>query len=727
MSFAVLQADCLACGYGTEVMADQLFDFDTRCPECGELLVLHDDEEADDGAVWTSERPTIADSEDQRTRADTDDPYALAAQSLDPTVGTQPVPKRFRAEDQSGELDALELALGESQRTRSPSGRLAPKLRAEEPAPRDLDPADELPAELEDELPAELEDEVLEDEDLEDEELDDTRGILSDRAAPLAEDVDARTSLPEAHLLEGVSPHTAPLPSWDGGNTQEVGALAHQNVRARGLPPLDVGPEDLLDEDDAPLLLEEAAAPATAAEELDVPTMAVSTTVGRGSRSFDADPARLIAAPPGQELGAHELAAHEMSVREVPVLEPGSRRGVPRPEPEALADLVGEGPELDTARLFPKDVDWLALLDDRLSEGQEEAPPEGLDPETGRYVIRVPKTAADRLEDPQAVERMQETLESSGAAALEQLLLGGTASDSRVAQRFRGADEDEPPTAAFHRDPPPLPGLEPARPAERTRSWGNDALVETLDQGAAAPPPPPRETSPSGEVRRRRAIEQFHRADLDPALVCARDVNSAEAEHFRQLYQRVFHAKNGASPRVILVTSARAGEGKTTVASNLAIVGARIPEGGALLIDADARGRGVLRAFGQRATTDGLLEALQTGQDPERFVVRFALKELDVVPLGLRGSDAIELIASDRMGAFVDRVRGLYPRHSILIDSSPVLGSADPLVLSRMVDAVVLVVRAGVTPREDVERALDLIGRQRVLGVVLNDAAVGAA
>ena len=122
-----------------------------------------------------------------------------------------------------------------------------------------------------------------------------------------------------------------------------------------------------------------------------------------------------------------------------------------------------------------------------------------------------------------------------------------------------------------------------------------------------------------------------------------------------------------------------------------------------------------------------MLEALAGGHDPERYIVRFNMKELDVVPLGLRGSESIELIASESMRTFLDKTRALYPRETILIDSSPLLESADPQALVRLVDAVVLVVRAGVTPRADVQRAVDLIGRDRLAGVVLNDALVGAA
>jgi Mrp family chromosome partitioning ATPase len=95
---------------------------------------------------------------------------------------------------------------------------------------------------------------------------------------------------------------------------------------------------------------------------------------------------------------------------------------------------------------------------------------------------------------------------------------------------------------------------------------------------------------------------------------------------------------------------------------------------------------------------------------------------LDVLPLGVPGSDAAELISSDRIGEVVRGLVSRYPHSVIIIDGSSVLHAPDPLVLARHVDGVVLVVRADVTPREQIERARDLIGPEKVLGVVLNQA-----
>src|SRR5690606_6571593 len=152
---------------------------------------------------------------------------------------------------------------------------------------------------------------------------------------------------------------------------------------------------------------------------------------------------------------------------------------------------------------------------------------------------------------------------------------------------------------------------------------------------------------------------------------------------------------NGASPRVVLVTSPGRGEGKTTVAANLAIVAARIPGGGAVLVDADPRGGGVMRPLGLAQGSEGLLEAIQSGRDAREYLRQLELRGLSVLPLGVKGSETAELIASSRTGEVLEALRAGLRGAAMIVDGSSVLESADPLVLSRSVDAVVLVVRAG--------------------------------
>lgn len=744
---ALLVADCLSCGHSETLEAARIFEFDTRCPECGELLVLQEDEgeEGEEPEDWRDDSYDD-DLHDPRTRADDDeDPYALAAHSLDPSVESSVEPLT-KADDEVAELA---LPLGGSGVANAPLPRwdggdtqqireLAQSDPRGEDAPTAIPELDEPEFDesnvLVDDADVDLgDDELLIDSDLvgvreepsSDSELnipsvevDETEGRASRSydSRPLALDSGVVPLGDPALAAEFQLAQTA-LELPEGGD-------APASPQTALSPPQDEQPSGLsfgIEPDEH----ENAAAPASGPEGPDESgTDPMSET--RASGLTDELPAPAAPDTSGQ-----------VSARA------GARDTHPAfSASDVSEDFLDEEPAYDTARLFPAEVDWLALLDENLTEDDED---EGAQ----RRILHLSDTAATKLRGPSAFEEIQEALETGGTAGLERLLLGGGPSDSRVAQRFESPDEatrsfpNGPadalpgPTEPFSREEAARQGPPPPR-GESTRSWPSGAgAQEGSATGPINSPGTPRRSSSSrmrtlqpprssDRFQRRRTVEQFQRGDLDAGLVCARDVSSQEADHFRRLYQRVFRS-TPTPPRMVLVTSARAGEGKTTVASNLAIVGARIPGQGSLLIDADSRGRGVMRAFGQHSTSEGLLEALAGGHDPERYVVRFNMKELDVVPLGLRGSESIELIASDAMRTFLDKTRALYPRETILIDSSPLLESADPQALVRLVDAVVLVVRAGVTPREDVRRAIDQIGRDRLAGVVLNDALVGAA
>lgn len=474
-------------------------------------------------------------------------------------------------------------------------------------------------------------------------------------------------------------------PRWDGSQTQQVKARA-------------------------------AAADQAEVEALVEVVEVASGTQGRGSRTYERDDLLPESAPPSE-----------------PPLEGLTTGGqLAAPAPAAPADDLGQ--------LFP-DLDWLALINDRLPEEEPEA-------DVARHVIRLPEEAAPRsAEDAEEVRRFQETVtqvEAGGPEALDGLLSG---THARPAQRYEGtgalrveAEQVERATAAglaaaaeaaeaaaaaaepqaispdgetrpYGKETPAEPGAAPAEPQGHEATRALRAAAPTVETPVAADPGADPAALP------------FRKERLDPALVCARDVSSPQADVFRLLYQRIFHGRNGSSPRVVLITSPGRGEGKTTVAANLAIVAARIPGGGALLVDADPRGGGVMRPLGLTQGSEGLLEAIQSGRDARDFLRPLELRGLSVLPLGVKGSETAELIASSRTGEVLGALRGGLRGAAMIVDGSSVLESADPLVLSRSVDAVVLVVRAGRTQRSDVERALDLLGRERVLGVVINDAA----
>ena len=174
--------------------------------------------------------------------------------------------------------------------------------------------------------------------------------------------------------------------------------------------------------------------------------------------------------------------------------------------------------------------------------------------------------------------------------------------------------------------------------------------------------------------------------------------------------------------RVVLVTSALPGDGKTTVATNLALTIAR--EGKrVLLIDADLRGGRVDAAL-RLPLAAGLGEVLRGQQEFETAVMQVPAdggREVHVLPRGTAKADPAALLASDKPREVLARARELYDM--VIIDTPPVNAVADAALLSRQCDGVLIVARAGVTARDALVFAMEQlrIVHAPVIGAVLND------
>ncbi|HLK11200.1 MAG TPA: polysaccharide biosynthesis tyrosine autokinase [Candidatus Binatia bacterium] len=222
--------------------------------------------------------------------------------------------------------------------------------------------------------------------------------------------------------------------------------------------------------------------------------------------------------------------------------------------------------------------------------------------------------------------------------------------------------------------------------------------------------------------RRRAGVAAGHAAD-DTELVVHREPRSAVAEAFRSLRTAVLFSTPGTPPKVILVTSAGAGEGKTVVCVNLATA---LAEGGArvLLLDADLRRPGCHRAFAV-AAEPGLSTVLTGQATAERATHALDAPRLSLMPAGPAPPNPAELVSSARMRALLDDLREVYD--FIVIDSPPALPVTDAVVLAREADGVALVVKGQDTPRELVRRARDqlVLANAHVLGAVVNNVDLG--
>ena len=202
-------------------------------------------------------------------------------------------------------------------------------------------------------------------------------------------------------------------------------------------------------------------------------------------------------------------------------------------------------------------------------------------------------------------------------------------------------------------------------------------------------------------------------------LVLLREPWSQVAEAFRSLRTAVLFTARGAPPKVVVVTSAVAAEGKTVGSLNLATA---LAEAGSrvLLLEADLRHPRCHRTLGIDAAR-GLASVLAGQEELESVIHSLEAPRLSFIPAGAVPPNPAELVSSARMREIVASLRSRYD--FVIIDTPPVLPVTDAVVLAREADAVVLVVRGHGTPSGLVREARDrlLMTGAPLLGVVVND------
>jgi capsular exopolysaccharide synthesis family protein len=208
----------------------------------------------------------------------------------------------------------------------------------------------------------------------------------------------------------------------------------------------------------------------------------------------------------------------------------------------------------------------------------------------------------------------------------------------------------------------------------------------------------------------------------DPSNVTAmadRSGSHSVAEAYRALRTSVLLAAAGRPPKTILVTSSQPGEGKTTTTVNTAIclsqLGAKV-----LLVDADMRRPRVHKAFGIK-NRQGLSTYLSSDVRLRDLIQTTSVPNLSVLPSGLVPPNSADLVSSEKMRYLLQKLSNYYDH--ILVDSPPVHSCTDPVILSRQVEGVILVVHGGKSTREMVTHArqeLTNVGA-KIFGVVLNN------
>lgn len=216
------------------------------------------------------------------------------------------------------------------------------------------------------------------------------------------------------------------------------------------------------------------------------------------------------------------------------------------------------------------------------------------------------------------------------------------------------------------------------------------------------------------QVKITKEIE-FPRKEEEPFELIS--LNPFAAEEFRKLKTEIFH-RLPTPPHSLLITSAVPGEGKTTVALHLAKAISFEIHKKTILIDGDLRKPAI--HFDGLQHAKGLTDFLSDNLPLSEVLLDSGTANLRVILSGPMTQKSTELIGSKRMEDLLTSLKASENSTYILIDSSPIISSSEPLLFSKMVDGIILVILADRTPRETVQRAIKLIDSQKIIGIVLN-------
>lgn len=203
---------------------------------------------------------------------------------------------------------------------------------------------------------------------------------------------------------------------------------------------------------------------------------------------------------------------------------------------------------------------------------------------------------------------------------------------------------------------------------------------------------------------------------------------STIAEEFRVVKRPLLRNIAGHSPtpmetpNLIMVTSALQGDGKTFSSVNLAMSIAMEQDKTVLFVDADVVKGTAGRLLGVPEGSPGLIDLLMDtgGVKPRDVIMRTNVEKLRILPAGNSSEHATELLASETMHQFMLELAHRYPDRVIVFDSPPLLLTTEAAVLASFMGQIVFVAAADLTPQHAVNEALERIGEEKFVGVMLN-------
>jgi capsular exopolysaccharide synthesis family protein len=208
-------------------------------------------------------------------------------------------------------------------------------------------------------------------------------------------------------------------------------------------------------------------------------------------------------------------------------------------------------------------------------------------------------------------------------------------------------------------------------------------------------------------------------ATPDSHLVCLPDMESPAGEAFHLLGVRLRHLRRQRPLKKLLITSTIPQEGKSMVAANLACTIALRTQQRVVLLEGDLRRPTQSKIFGL-PQKPGICEWLSGERTLIRSMYRLQGPGIWILPAGMATGNSLELLQSGRAAPLMEQLTTWFDW--LIIDSPPMLPLADTSVWTNLADGILLVARQGTTQKRQLERGLEAVGTQKLIGAVLNSA-----
>lgn len=205
-----------------------------------------------------------------------------------------------------------------------------------------------------------------------------------------------------------------------------------------------------------------------------------------------------------------------------------------------------------------------------------------------------------------------------------------------------------------------------------------------------------------------------------PLLLPINDNRSPVTERFRRMMTHIDHlgTRDEHQYKMIVMTSSREAEGKTLTSMNLSLVMAEDRDRKVLLMDVDLH-RPRVHHFLLSKPRLGWMDVFEDRCDLESAIVDLNQSRLRMLPVGRQPDRPAEVIKSDRFRRLLKQLRDRFD--TVILDAPPLMRFVDANILNSLADGMVFVIRAGLTSKQIVRKALGQVTLGKVIGVVLND------